>query len=234
MTSTEKLQSNLPFREKLNNSPKKTKALIDYIYKACILAIRLVCHINGGLEVKGKDNIPAEKGVIIASNHISYLDPPLIGAALPRRATFMARKRLFTMPILGWFMKRYAISVDRGKTLPSTVKGAIMRLKNGELLVMFPEGRRSVTGELTEGKRGIGMIASHSRATVVPTLIIGSNKALPVDAKWLKRAKVFVIFDKPIDLSTIKGEGNKFYENISQEIMRAIGELKKRYADISS
>ncbi len=109
-----------------------------------------------------------------------------------------------------------------------------MRLKNGELLVMFPEGRRSETGELTEGKRGIGMIASHSRATVVPTLIIGSDKALPVDAKWLKRAKVFVIFDKPIDLSIIKGEGNKLYENVSQEIMRAIGELKKRYADISS
>lgn len=171
--------------------------------------------------------------MIIASNHISYLDPPLIGSVTPRRATFMARKGLFSIPLLGWFVKHYAFPVDREKTLPSSIKEAIARLKNGELIVMFPEGRRSETGELMAGKRGIGMVACLSSAMVVPALIIGSNKVLPVDAKWLKRAKISVIFDSPFDPSTVKGEGSNLHENVSQKIMHAIGDLRKSYADNS-
>ncbi len=221
-------------KEKLqNNSPRKTKSVSGLVYKFCALTIRFICHINGGLDVKGRDNIPAEGGVIIASNHISYLDPPLIGAVLPRRATFMARKGLFNIPLLGWFIKHYALSVDREKTLPSTIKEAVKRLKNGELLIMFPEGKRSETGRLLEGKRGIGMIAHLSKAAVVPALIIGSNKALPVGAKWLKRARISIAFDSPIHPSTIYGEGDHLSENITQRIMCAIGELKKHYADNS-
>jgi 1-acyl-sn-glycerol-3-phosphate acyltransferase len=212
---------------------KKAKSDRNLFYKLSALIIRLVLRINGGLYIKGEDNTLLEEGIIVASNHISYLDPPLIAAVLPRRATFMARKGLFNIPLLGWFIKHYAFPVDREKTLPSTIKEAVKRLKNGELLVMFPEGRRSETGELLEGKRGIGMIARLSKAAIVPTLIIGSNKALPVGGKWLKRAKISIIFDSPMVLSTVKGEGNNLYEDISQKIMGAIGELKKRYADNS-
>lgn len=204
-----------------------------FFYRFCALIIRLIFHINGGLYVEGKNNIPTEGGVIIASNHISYLDPPLVAAVLPRRATFMARRGLFNIPILGWFIKHYAFPVDREKTLPSTIKEAVRRLKNNELLVIFPEGRRSETGELIEGKRGIGMIASLSKAAVVPTLIVGTDKALPIGAKWLKRTMVSIIFDKPLYFSTIKGEGNNLYEIITQKIMTAIRELKKSYADNS-
>jgi 1-acyl-sn-glycerol-3-phosphate acyltransferase len=221
----------LTLRDRLqNNLLKKAKSDRNLFYKLSALIIRLVLHINGGLYVKGKDNTLVEGGVIVASNHISYLDPPLIAAVLPRRATFMARKGLFNIPLLGWFISHYAFPVDREKTLPSTIKEAVRRLKNGELLVMFPEGRRSETGEILEGKRGIGMIAHLSKAVVVPVLISGTNKALPVGAKWLKRAKISVIFGDPIDLSTVKGEG---YESISQKIMCVIGELKKLYADNS-
>lgn len=197
------------------------------------MIIRFILHINGGLDIKGIENVPAEGGVIIASNHISYLDPPLLGAVLPRGATFMARRGLFNIPLLGWFIKHRAFPVDRGKTLPSTMKEAVKRLKNGELLIIFPEGKRSETGKLLEGKRGIGMIAHLSKAAVVPALIIGSNKALPVSAKWLKRARISIAFDSPIYSSTKYGEGNDLYENITQRIMCAIGELKKRYEDNS-
>jgi 1-acyl-sn-glycerol-3-phosphate acyltransferase len=77
------------------------------------------------------------------------------------------------------------------------------------------------------------MIAHLSKAAVVPALIIGSNKALPVSAKWLKRARISIAFDSPIYSSTKYGEGNDLYENITQRIMCAIGELKKRYEDNS-
>lgn len=212
---------------------KKKKSDRNLFYRLSALIIRLVLRINGGLDVKGKDNTLVDGGVIVASNHISYLDPPLIAAVLPRRATFMARKGLFNIPLLGLFIRHYAFPVDREKTLPSTIKEAVKRLKNGELLVIFPEGRRSKTGELLEGKPGIGMIASLSKVPIVPTLIIGSNKALPVGGRWLKRAKISIIFDSPIVLPTEKGSGDNLYENISKKIMDAIGELKKRYADNS-
>jgi len=191
--------------------------------------IKLVLYINGGLKVKGIDNIPMEGGVIVASNHISYLDPPLLGAIIPRKVTFMARRGLFDIkvPILKWLIHHYAFPVDREKTLPSTIKEAIRRLKNGELIVIFPEGRRSETGGLLEGKKGIGLIAGRSKVAVVPALIQGTDRALPVRGKWLKKAKISVIFDKPLYFS----ENN--YELFTKKIMTLIGELKK-HADNSS
>ncbi len=218
------LKDNLP--EKLDLAGTTRSRAGNLFYRFMALTIRLILYINGELSVKGKDNIPAEGGVIIASNHLSYLDPPLLGAVLPRRATFMARKGLFAMPVLGWFIKHYAIPVDREKTQPSTIKEAVKRLKNGEAIVMFPEGRRSETGELLEGKRGVGMVAGLSKVPIIPTLIIGSNKVLPVDAKWLRRARISVIFGKPI--VPPEGRGDTVYENTSQKIMYEIGELKKK------
>ena len=235
MTLTGKLQNDLHLREGIrNNLPEKKKSVGNLIYRIIALTIRLIFYINGGMDVKGKNNVPQKGGVIIASNHISYLDPPLIGAVTPRRATFMARKGLFSIPLLGWFIKHYAIPVDREKTDPSTIKESIKRLKSGELLIIFPEGKRSVTGELQEGKRGAGMIASLSGATVVPTFIMGSNKALPFGAKWLKRARITIAFGSPLHPSEISGEGDNLSRNITQKIMLKIGELKKQYADNSS
>ena len=205
----------------------------DILYKLVALFIRVVFTINGGLVVKGRENIPSETGVIIAVNHISYLDPPIVGAVTPRRATFMARKGLFDIPLLGTIIRPAAFPIDREKPRPSTIKEAVKRLKNGELIVMFPEGGRSETGELLEAKRGISMIAGISKVPIVPTLISGSNMALPVDARWIKRAKITVVFDKPI-YYTPEAEGKEHkkqnvQEHISNKIMAAIGEMKKDY-----
>lgn len=210
--------------------------LINLLYKLTQLLIRFILGINGGIVVKGKENVPREGGAIIAANHISYIDPPLIGAVLPRRATFMARKGLFEMPALRWAMKQTAIPVDRTKPQPSTIKEAVVRLKKGEVIALFPEGRRSDTGELLEGKRGIGMLVRLSGAPVVPALITGTDKVLPVDAKWLKRSRITVVFDKPIYYTSIHEKdipAHLLDEDISRNIMTAIGELQKRYADNS-
>ncbi len=216
--------------------------MIDFIYitlyKLVALTIRIIFRLNGGLEVIGRENIPDEAGVIIAPNHISYLDPPIIGAVLPKNGTFMARKGLFEIPVLKWMISRAAFPVDRERPRPSTIKEAIRRLKKNELLIMFPEGKRSDSGELMEAKRGIGMIAGLSKAAIVPTLIKGSDKALPVDARWIKRAKITVVFDKPI-YYTLTRERKDKEKNVSQDdiggrIMDAIRKLQEDYGDNSS
>ena len=204
--------------------------LNNLIYKLVALTIRLICRINGGLEIKGKENVPAEGGVLVAANHISYLDPPLVGAVVPRRATFMARKGLFEMPVLRWMIKSAAFPVDRERTRPSTIKETVRRLKQGELIAIFPEGRRSDTGKLMEAKRGIGMLSSLSKAPVVPTLIVGTDKALPANAKWLKRARVTVVFGKPIYYTSNNVNGDHHsHEDISNRVMTAIGEMQRNH-----
>ena len=209
------------------------KKATDILYELVAVTIRTILRINGGFEIKGKENIPMEGGVLVAANHISYLDPPLIGSLLPRRATFMARKGLFDIPVLGWIIKGAAFPVDRERTRPSTIKETVRRLKGGELIVIFPEGRRNESGELMEAKRGVGMIGSLSRAPVVPALIVGSDKALPVNAKWLKRAKVTVVIGKPIYYHSItEGKnysGHELHEEISIRVMASIRKMQSDY-----
>jgi len=209
----------------------------NLFYRFAAMLIRLVFRLNGGLEVRGIENIPPLGGAIIASNHISYLDPPLISAVVPRRVTFIARKGLFDIPLLGWFISHFSFPIDRERPSPSTIKEAIRRLRSGELLALFPEGRRSETGALLEPKKGLGMIVSRADVPVVPTLIIGSNRALPVGAGWLRRAKITVIFDRPIYCSsTIESikERQQAYEVFTMRVMAAIRRMKERHEDIGS
>ncbi len=225
--------ANSPGKKTRDNSLKGKKPFSSLIYRLSALIVRFIFFVNGGLRVEGTGNIPSEGGVIIAPNHISYLDPPLIGAVLPRRATFLAREGLFDIPILSWFIKHYALPVDREQPHPSTIKEVVKRLKNGEMVVIFPEGRRSETGELLEGKRGMGTIARLSKASVVPVLIAGSNKVLPFGARWLKRARVLIVFDSPVHSVSIYEKESLSSEKITQLTMKKIGGLKERYADNS-
>ena len=197
-------------------------------------SFQCVIRINGGLEVIGIENIPEQGGALVAANHISYLDPPAIGSVIPRKPTFMARKGLFEVPVLKWFIRHFAFPVDRERPRPSTIKDAIKRLRSGELVLMFPEGRRNESGELSTAKRGIGMIASLSRVPVIPAVIIGSDRALPPDARWLKRAKISVVFGKPLDFNSLKDEikndSHALHEEISNAIMSEILGLQQRFA----
>jgi 1-acyl-sn-glycerol-3-phosphate acyltransferase len=199
-------------------------------YRLLSFTIRTILVLNGGLSVRGIENIPSTGGVIVASNHISYIDPPLIGAILPRRAVFLARKGLFEIPVLKSFIRRNAIPVDRQKPRPSTIKESVRLLKSGELVVIFPEGQRSDSGALMEGKRGVGMIVRMSGVPVCPALITGADNVLPVDAKWIRRGRVTVRFGSPIYFedagATDSASRAADYEAISKKIMDAIGALR--------
>ena len=211
------------------------KIFARILYETLAFFVRLILRLNGGLEVRGIENIPLKGGALIASNHISFIDPPMIGAIVPRMATFMARKGLFDVPVIKFILDQFAFPVDREKPRPSTIKESVKRLKRGELIVMFPEGRRSETGQLMEAKRGAGMVASLSKVPIIPTYVHNTDKVLPVEAKWLKRGKVTVVFDKPIYYNpTISSDSYgdwMSHDEISSKVMDAIGKLKRDYED---
>jgi 1-acyl-sn-glycerol-3-phosphate acyltransferase len=161
----------------------------------------------------------------VASNHASYLDPLVVGAALKRRATYMAKEGLFRIPAIGEFVRSFSFPVRRDRPQPSTIKEAVRRLRNGELIVMFPEGGRSADGSVLDAKRGVAVIAALSRTPVVPALVSGTDASLPVGAKFLRPAKITVTFGKPLEVGS--GETDKAYQDrISRDLMENIRKLK--------
>jgi 1-acyl-sn-glycerol-3-phosphate acyltransferase len=178
------------------------------------------------LEIKNCHYIPEKGGVIIASNHTSYLDPPVLAASLKRRPTFIAKSSLYKIPIVGFIIKAYSIGVKRDMPGPSTIKKALKVLKSGGALVIFPEGGRSKEGKLMEFKRGVGLLAALGNVPVIPAYIKGAHRALPVGAKLIRMEKIKIIFGRPIIRRS--GEDDLTYENrVTKEIFDEIKRLSQ-------
>ena len=177
------------------------------------------------LEIFGLENIPKEGGFIMASNHASYLDPPVLGAASSRRVRFMAREGLFKIPLFRTFIKVFSFPIKRDKPQPSTIKEAVRRLRHGQMIVIFPEGSRSSDGNLLDAKRGLSVIAALGKIPVVPTYIKGTEKALPVGKKFLRPSKISVIFGTPLAMDENENE-KQFQERVNKTIIKEIENLK--------
>lgn len=175
----------------------------------------------GRLEVKGIENIPKSGGILIASNHLSYVDPPLLATIIPGGCVFMAKDNLLKIPILRHIIGYYSFPVNRQKPGASAIKTALTKLAHGEIVVIFPEGRRGTGNALLPFKKGIGIISVLSGKKVVPTLIEGSDKLFSLNKFIPRPAKVRVTFGMPIDLSQ---EGTD-YNKISHKIADSIREL---------
>ncbi len=159
----------------------------------------LVFPLLGGREVYGVENIPDDSGAVIAPNHVSYADPPMVAACLPRRTYFMAKRELFEVPLFGWFIHRmYAFPVERGSSDTTAIRYAINLVRAGELVIVFPEGTRSKDGTIGEGNLGAAIIAGRAGAPIIPCAIVGTDVMLPRGAKFLRRAKIYVAFGEPV------------------------------------
>jgi len=210
-------------------------------YRILHVIIFILAKIIFRLRVVGHSNIPKRGGVIIAANHVSYLDPPLIACSMFRMVNFMAMAELFKNPIWGTLYRILgAFPVRREEADVGAIRHAIRLLKKGKVLLIFPEGTRSYDGSLQEPKGGTGMIAALSRAKVVPTFIKGTEKALPRGAWRLKMTPVTVYFGPPLEFSELKrdnyigknkvycNERKRLYNNMNIKIMEEIAKIKIR------
>lgn len=174
------------------------------------------------LRVKGIENLPKKGGCIIASNHISYLDPPLLGFAARRELYYLAKEGLFkeVNKFFTWLITTYnAIPLRREGVDLRAIKQVLYLLRRGQALVLFPEGTRSKSGRLLPPKPGLGFIAWHAGVPVVPAYIRGANARI-VDI-LLGREKITITFGTPFD----PRQSNKDYEALSRAIMKKIEDL---------
>lgn len=182
------------------------------------------------LKVIGVENIPEKEGIIIASNHLSYLDIPLLGCSVKRHLDFMGKKELFHIPALGYIFRILGgFPVDREKLDRSAMREAVRRLNKGRAIVIYPEGSRSRDGKLQSGKPGVGLIVKLSGKRVVPVAIRGTDKAMPVGSWFIRPARVSIRFGRPIDFSKLikKEKDKECIEKITEKIMEAIRRLNE-------
>ena len=153
------------------------------------------------LRVEGLEKIPTSGPVVIVSNHMSFVDPVLVGATVPRTLAYIARADMFKYPVLGWWMRAVnTIPLERGAGDLGAIKAAIRAIKDGKVFGIFPEGRRSRTGQIEPFKTGAAAIALRTDALMVPMAIIGSDKAWPVGGLPRLFRPIKVVFGDPIAL----------------------------------
>ncbi len=153
----------------------------------------------GGLEVHGVENVPAAGGAVIAPNHVSYLDPPFLSGFLPRRAYFMAKRELFEVPVLGWVLHRNCVfPVERGAPDRAALRHGVEILRQGQLLVIFPEGTRSSDGRIGPGELGCALVAGRAGVPIIPCAMVGSDRILTRHARMLGRSRLYCAFGEPV------------------------------------
>lgn len=176
--------------------------------------------------------LAVDGGLIIASNHVSFLDPPLIGAAFREPIYYFARRTLFDHPVANFILQRVrALPVDQQKPELSILKKIIQLLRSDEKVLIFPEGERSWDGKLNmDGQPGVGMIVAKSKVPVLPVRLFGPEKSLPRGSKKIRRHPVTLVVGEPIDFSELlddKDVGAKEkYQIIADRIMQSIAALE--------
>ena len=172
--------------------------------------------------------VPRTSGFIVAANHASYLDIPLLGCGMRRRAWYLGRSDLFPVPglraicqWLGW------IPLRTGRLDRDAFGRAVTLIKEGKVVVIFPEGSRSLDGRLQSPKPGIGVIVAQTGCAVVPAYIKGTYDVLPSGTLWPRFRPVTVFYGDPLTFprSGENGETKQFYQEVSRTVMDRIASL---------
>lgn len=194
----------------------------------CRFIVFIVLKILLRFEVCGRGHIPASGGVILAANHISNLDPPLLGLGCQRHVRFLAKSELFNVPVLGWLLQSFGcIPVRRGRINKETFRSALDALTQGEVVAVFPQGTRSAGTQKRAPLGGVGYLAVKSRARVVPVYIQGTERALPKGARFIRPYKVRITFGEPLEFSQVAfvGQDEVQYKEISRVVMDNVDAL---------
>jgi 1-acyl-sn-glycerol-3-phosphate acyltransferase len=188
-------------------------------------------------KVFNPERVPLEGPVILASNHASYIDPPLVGAGVRRQINFLARDNIFHVPILAAILRSWeVVPVDRDGGTGRGLKLILNRLENGGAIILFPEGTRSRHGELNPARSGIGLTVIKSSAPVVPARVFGTHRAFGPHMILPRPRRIIVKYGRPLYFEEMRAEAasrskqrvKEIYQQIADEIMAQIARLEPR------
>jgi len=187
--------------------------------------------------VFGAENVPQTGGVILASNHASFLDPPLVGAGLNRDINYLARESLFRFPGIGALLRSWnSVPVDRDGGGARGLKIILERLLAGGAIILFPEGTRTPDGKLQAARSGIGLTVIKSNAPIVPVRVFGTFGAYGKNHKFPRPYRVAVKYGEPLHFEKLRAEAKncdkarlkEIYQQVADEIMAAIAKLEPK------
>ena len=198
------------------------------LYRLCHSLIYVAAKVGFRFRVFGQENVIEEGPAIMAANHQSYLDPPIVGVSCKRELYYLARKSLFDRPLIGALISRVnAVPVDLSKGDLTALRTVIQLLKAGRRTLIFPEGTRSLDGQIQKARPGIGMIIAKTLAPVVPIRIFGSFEAWPKGGK-LRLHPIRVVVGKPIRFSKedFLIANRDVYQKVSEQVLAAVAALE--------
>jgi 1-acyl-sn-glycerol-3-phosphate acyltransferase len=187
---------------------------------------QMYCRLLFRIHVQGRENIPRRGKLLLAANHVSAYDPFVIGSLVPRVLYFLAKKELFQNPLLAVAMRcLHAIPVDRREVAHTTIRRVNHLLAQDEAVLLFPEGTRTRSGQMREGKAGVGMMAAANQADIVPVRVEG---LFGKRGSLLRRPHVKIIFGPVISVAPFLQNGaapKEIYREITATVLERIRAL---------
>ena len=210
---------------------------MNFLYRGGWIFFRVLFTVYLRWHAFNAERVPRTGALILAANHASILDPPVVGCALHRQINYLARASLFDIPVVGWLFRKWnSIPIDRDGGNAAGLRIILERLRAGNGIILFPEGTRTRDGNLQPAQSGIGLIVAKSDAPVVPARTFGTFEALGRDMKFPRPKKVAVKFGQPMNFEKLRAEAKncpkarlkEIYQEIADEIMVAIAKLEPR------
>lgn len=216
------------------NDQLERAARMTWAYRTAWWLSRQVARWVYRTRVEHVDRIPPLGPVILASNHASLADPPLIGGSVPRAVCFLARDTLFQIPLLGWYIRRLnAVPVNRDGGGGAGLKAILDRLQAGSAILLFPEGTRSADGRLGPARSGIGLTVIKSGTPVIPIRLHGTYEAWGRHRRLPGPGRFRVVVGEPLQFEALRAEARTcdkdrlkaIYREVADTIMARIAEL---------
>src|SRR5436309_16020172 len=210
---------------------------MKFIYRLGWLLFRFIFTFYFRWRVYHPEHLPLTGPVILASNHASFIDPPLVGAGVKREINYLARKSLFRRPVAGAVLRAVnAVPVDREGGGAGGLKAILDRLLDGGAIILFPEGTRTRDGKLQPARSGIGLTVIKSDAPLVPVRVFGTFEAYGRQMRFPRPRRVAVQYGQPMRFEQLRADAKvcakprlkEIYQQVADEILGAIAKLEAR------
>jgi 1-acyl-sn-glycerol-3-phosphate acyltransferase len=203
--------------------------MMNATYRFCHTLTRFLAHVCFDYEVLHPERLITGGPVLIVANHSSYLDPPLVGVIYDQPIKYLARKTLFTGGGAWLYPRLGCVPVDQDGPDFSALKNIINLLKQGEPVLLFPEGERTLTGQPMPGQPGVGLVIARAQVPVQPIRLVGAYEAFPRGSATPNFRRVKAIVGEPLYFSPerLASRSKTLYQELSDECMAAICALRE-------